>query len=361
MAASSVNEVQLCFWDQLAQLHCTWYGSALIIIGTVGVALNCWFVSSFLQKELQTNRAHLILLNLAIACLGHGLFGGFTFSGTSSPQWKTVECLPNLPRDPSTIYGRAGKSIIEEIGTSPLTVIKWLFGEACCQMFGFMRTLFGCCQTSSLTILGVERALSIRWTNTGRRLALRYYVIGIILCWMLALTLAVLPLLGHGRYSCDVTGTACDYDWTSIAEPRHLAFNLCLLLLATLLPLTVAHKEHSHVSSPTPYLHKPESFQSRIRLPCMVRQPTAVVLVFSMILLWLPRSLVVLWSVSLSEQATVPGLQSLPPALATLGPLGVELSTVVPMLACLTHAPRIRVALLGKRASLIEKLPPAKL
>nr|CAD7416199.1 unnamed protein product [Timema poppensis] len=80
-----------------------------------------------------------------------------------------------------------------------------------------------------------------------------------------------------------------------------------------------------------------------------------------MILLWLPRSLVVLWSVSLSEQATVPGLQSLPPALATLGPLGVELSTVVPMLACLTHAPRIRVALLGKRASLIEKLPPAKL
>nr|CAD7455826.1 unnamed protein product [Timema tahoe] len=343
MAASSVNEVQLCFWDQLDQLHCTWYGSALIIIGTIGVALNCWFVSSFLQKELQTNRAHLILLNLAIACLGHGLFGGFTFSGTSALNGRLVShqahlillklaiaCLGHGLFGGFTFSGTSalnGRLVSHQAhlillnlaivclghglfggftfsGTSALNG-RWLFGEACCQMFGFMRTLFGCCQTSTLTLLGVERALSIRWTNTGRRLALRYYVLTIILCWMLALTLALLPLLGHGRYSCDVTGTACDYDWTSIAEPRHLAFNLCLLLLATLLPLTVAC-----VCVCLGVISRGTLLQRRDHV----------------------------------EQHDL-----------------AKLSTVIPMLACLTHAPRIRVALLGKRASLIKKLPPAKL
>jgi len=48
------------------------------------VAANGWLVSGFLVSPSLTNKTHLLMLNLAVTCLGRGLLAGFPFAGTST-------------------------------------------------------------------------------------------------------------------------------------------------------------------------------------------------------------------------------------------------------------------------------------
>lgn len=54
------------------------------VTGTVGVAANGWLVRGLLISPLLTMKTHLLMLNLAITCLGRGLLAGFPFSGSST-------------------------------------------------------------------------------------------------------------------------------------------------------------------------------------------------------------------------------------------------------------------------------------
>jgi hypothetical protein len=54
------------------------------VAGTLGVAANGWLVSDFLVSPLINVKTHLLMLNLAIACLGRGMLAGFPFIAAST-------------------------------------------------------------------------------------------------------------------------------------------------------------------------------------------------------------------------------------------------------------------------------------
>ena len=54
------------------------------VAGTLGVAANGWLVRGFLVSPLLSVKTHLLMLNLAITCLGRGLLAGFPFTATST-------------------------------------------------------------------------------------------------------------------------------------------------------------------------------------------------------------------------------------------------------------------------------------
>jgi len=54
------------------------------VAGALGVVANGWLASSFLVSPLLNLRTHLLMLNLAVTCLGRALLAGFPFIAAST-------------------------------------------------------------------------------------------------------------------------------------------------------------------------------------------------------------------------------------------------------------------------------------
>lgn len=67
-------------------------------------------------------------------------------------------------------------------------------------------------------------------------MSFKAYVIGLICSWILALLIAICPLIGIGRYYCDMTDTICGIDWRTIYT-KHLPFNTILIVFLGVFPI----------------------------------------------------------------------------------------------------------------------------
>jgi hypothetical protein len=54
------------------------------VAGTLGVVTNGWLASGFLVSPLLNLKTHLLMLNLAVTCLGRALLAGFPFIAAST-------------------------------------------------------------------------------------------------------------------------------------------------------------------------------------------------------------------------------------------------------------------------------------
>ena len=60
------------------------------VAGTLGVVANGWLVSGFLVSPLLNLKTHLLMLNLAVTCLGRALLAGFPFIAASTLAGRLV-------------------------------------------------------------------------------------------------------------------------------------------------------------------------------------------------------------------------------------------------------------------------------
>ncbi|XP_069688371.1 visual pigment-like receptor peropsin [Periplaneta americana] len=291
-----------CPWSPLDGVHRMYVGATLIIAGLVGVAGNSWLASSLLMSPLLSTKAHLIMLNLTLSCLGRGLLAGFPFAGTS------------------TLSGR------------------WLFSEGCCQFFAFLQQFFNVSQVATLTLLAVERMVVNKGLFPGLKLCVRLYVLAILSCWVAAVVWAMPPLLNWGRYGCDPTAMSCSLQWSPGVRGGSMVYNLVFVALGGIVPATVTSvcmwcAVGSMGKAFSPSVHLETDYCSQRAFTKMVG-----VLVPGLYLMWLPQALLVLW--------TLTGLPP-PTALIVLAPMSSEASAVVPVIACLTCDVKMRRALLG--------------
>ncbi|XP_023715830.1 visual pigment-like receptor peropsin [Cryptotermes secundus] len=288
-----------CPWSPLDSAYRVYVGVFLIISGILGVVANGWLVTGFLISPLLNIKTHLLILNLTVNCLGRGLLAGFPFAGTS------------------ILAGR------------------WLFGAKCCQLFAFLQQLFGMSQVAAVTMLAVERVMVTRYLYSRTHPPLQQYVTGILLCWTTAALWSVPPLLSWGRYGCDPTAMSCSLQWDLNTGYSSKIYNICLLLLGGILPATLmSFCIWCAVSSEG----RSSAGMDVDRLSQRALTKTVGVLVPGLCLMWLPHSLLVLWSLT--------GIP-LPVPLVILATMSSEASAVIPISACMACDQNMRRALLG--------------
>nr|BAQ54923.1 opsin, RGR-like [Mnais costalis] len=315
MSSSSLVAVTLpeCPWNVLEMHYLTWLGAGLIIFGIIGSAANGLLCAGcLLGVGVPGNRVdqghRLLLLNLSVASLGTLLLAGFPFTG------------------PSSIYGR------------------WIFGKACCQLFAFLRQMFGFAQILALVLLAIERywLFNVITKEITRMLTLKGIAWSIASCWTIAIAWAIPPLVHWGRYSCDSTRTTCELDWHMIGSGQ-VTYNLSYLLLGIIIPsflicfcLWRAYKVIKLLSIDT------NDFMADSLGQYFITKVVAFSAI-GMYLCWLPRAIIVFWTmVQRSEEKN-----NIPTALKIISPIFVEASTIVPLAVYASMGSHVRQTMLG--------------
>ncbi|XP_071454076.1 visual pigment-like receptor peropsin [Hetaerina americana] len=309
-----------CSWNTLEVNHLAWLGAGLIIFGIIGSAANGLLCAGcLLGVGVPGNRVdqchRLLLLNLSIASLGTLLLAGFPFTG------------------PSSIYGR------------------WIFGNACCQLFAFLRQMFGLSQMLALMLLAIERYWLFYFITKeiSRMLTLKGIAWSVASCWTLAIAWAIPPLVHWGRYSCDSTRSACELDWHLLGSGQ-VTYNVSYLLLGIVTPSFIicfclwrAYKVIRLLSMDT------NDFITDSLGQYFITKVVAFS-VIGMFLCWLPRAIIVFWTMLLRSEEN----ENIPTSLKILSPIFVEASTIVPFIVYASIGSHVRQIILGifKRSTL---------
>lgn len=90
---------------------------------------------------------------------------------------------------------------------------SWKFGYTGCQIYAALNIFFGMASIGLLTVVAVDRYLTICRPNIGRRMTTRSYATLILAAWINAVFWASMPVAGWASYAPDPTGATCTVNW----------------------------------------------------------------------------------------------------------------------------------------------------
>nr|BAQ54813.1 opsin, RGR-like [Tanypteryx pryeri] len=311
-----------CPWTAMEMQYLTWLGAILIVIGILGSAANGMLSAGCLLgigiPENRGDQGHrLLLLNLSIASLGTLLLAGFPFTG------------------PSLIQGR------------------WIFGNSCCQLFAFLRQMFGFAQLAALMLLVMERywLFYVITKENSRMMTIRGCAWGIASFWALSMLIAIPPLVRWGRYACDSTRTICELDWL-MTNGSQISFNLFYLAIGVMLPTFVIFfclwRTHTMIKA----LSIGTNDFGMDALGQYFITKVVMYIVMGMYLAWLPQAITVFSTMLLGNK----GEKNLPVVLKMMSPIFSEVSTIVPIIVYAALGRHVRQTMLG----ILRKRNPPK-
>nr|DAC74073.1 TPA_exp: Go opsin [Branchiostoma belcheri] len=129
------------------------------------------------QKKFRSKPHNILILNLAISDLGISIFG-YPFC---------------------TASGYAG---------------YWLFGDAVCQLYGFMCYTLSMSSLNTLVVIAGFRYISLCRPQYAYKLTHRVTAYSLIGVWLYSLLWTVPPLVGWSSYTYELFGTSCSIKWT---------------------------------------------------------------------------------------------------------------------------------------------------
>ena len=201
-----VAQKESCFHSEISvtPIHRCWETdnnilNAEFLIGTLGVLLNVTvFVNIFSKKSLRNNVSLLLMSNMAISDF---MISVYSVALTSARQLTYVKFLPTMP------------TLCRCLG------LLWLLGQVVTVMTSVLLTL--------------ERYFAVtHFARPTKRMTLRRACTGIVCCWLVALVLALLPLVGVGVYT---SNTYCVPIRPRRDIPYMFEFSVGLTLLAIVL------------------------------------------------------------------------------------------------------------------------------
>ncbi|NWR90807.1 OPSX protein, partial [Furnarius figulus] len=90
---------------------------------------------------------------------------------------------------------------------------SWKFGYTGCQIYAALNIFFGMASIGLLTVVAIDRYLTICRPDIGRRMTTRSYTILILAAWINAVFWASMPTVGWASYAPDPTGATCTVNW----------------------------------------------------------------------------------------------------------------------------------------------------
>jgi len=115
---------------------------------------------------------------------------------------------------------------------------NWQFGDTACQIHAFLGSVFGYAQIFTLTCISYDRYNVIVKGFAGTPLTFSRVTVLLLICYVWAITWAVLPLVGFGAYGLDGILGTCSYDYVTQTQNNKMAI-LSLFIFNFVVPMFI--------------------------------------------------------------------------------------------------------------------------
>ncbi|XP_057650089.1 visual pigment-like receptor peropsin isoform X3 [Chionomys nivalis] len=199
---------------------------------------------------------------------------------------------------------------------------SWKFGYTGCQIYAGLNIFFGMVSIGLLTVVAVDRYLTICCPDVaGRRMTANTYLSMILGAWINGLFWASMPIMGWASYAPDPTGATCTINWRK-NDTSFVSYTMMVIVVNFIVPLTVMFYCYYHVTQSmriyaarncTAYLNRDWADQADVT-------KMSVIMILMFLLAWSPYSIVCLW-------ACFGDPKKIPPSMAIIAPLFAKSST----------------------------------
>ncbi|XP_068797978.1 visual pigment-like receptor peropsin isoform X2 [Struthio camelus] len=124
---------------------------------------------------------------------------------------------------------------------------SWKFGYTGCQIYAALNIFFGMASIGLLTVVAVDRYLTICRPDIGRRMTTCNYATLIIVAWINAVFWASMPTVGWASYAPDPTGATCTVNWRK-NDASFVSYTMSVIAVNFVIPLTVMFYCYYNVS-----------------------------------------------------------------------------------------------------------------
>uniref|UniRef100_G1PJY3 Retinal pigment epithelium-derived rhodopsin homolog n=1 Tax=Myotis lucifugus TaxID=59463 RepID=G1PJY3_MYOLU len=188
-------------------------------------------------------------------------------------------------------------------------------------IYAGLNIFFGMASIGLLTVVAMDRYLTICHPDAGRKMTTHTYISMILGAWINGLFWALMPIIGWASYAPDPTGATCTINWRK-NDVSFVSFTMTVIAINFIVPLTVMFYCYYHVtrsikcratSNCTEYLNRDWADQVDVT-------KMSVIMIFMFLVAWSPYSIVCLW-------ASFGDPKKIPPSMAIIAPLFAKSST----------------------------------
>ncbi|KAJ1206136.1 hypothetical protein NDU88_001545 [Pleurodeles waltl] len=198
---------------------------------------------------------------------------------------------------------------------------SWKFGNAGCQIYAGLNIFFGMASIGLLTVVAIDRYLTICRPDIGRRMTSSSFAALILAAWINAFFWALMPILGWSSYAPDPTGATCTINWRK-NDASFVSYTMSVVAVNFIGPLSVMFYCYYKVSKTMKQYTHSSSLQN-INMDWSDQLDVtkmSVVMIVMFLVAWSPYSIVCLW-------ASFGDPRKITPAMAIIAPLFAKSST----------------------------------
>ncbi|XP_058471767.1 visual pigment-like receptor peropsin [Solea solea] len=198
---------------------------------------------------------------------------------------------------------------------------SWKFGYTGCQIYAALNIFFGMASIGLLTVVAIDRYLTICRPDIGQKMTMRSYNLLILAAWLNAVFWSCMPIAGWAGYAPDPTGATCTINWRQ-NDASFISYTMAVIAVNFVLPLWVMFYCYYNVSV-TVTRHKAGNCLDSINIDWSDQMDVtkmSIVMIVMFLVAWSPYSIVCLWA-SFGDPMTIPA------PMAIIAPLFAKSST----------------------------------
>uniref|UniRef100_A0A673LEG0 Visual pigment-like receptor peropsin n=1 Tax=Sinocyclocheilus rhinocerous TaxID=307959 RepID=A0A673LEG0_9TELE len=124
---------------------------------------------------------------------------------------------------------------------------SWKFGYTGCQIYAALNIFFGMTSIGLLTVVAIDRYLTICRPDIGQKLTTVSYTLVIVAAWLNAVFWSSMPMVGWAGCAPDPTGATCTINWRN-NDTSFVSYTMTVITVNFIIPLAVMFYCYYNVS-----------------------------------------------------------------------------------------------------------------
>nr|XP_055025603.1 visual pigment-like receptor peropsin [Misgurnus anguillicaudatus] len=198
---------------------------------------------------------------------------------------------------------------------------SWKFGYMGCQIYAALNIFFGMASIGLLTVVAIDRYLTICRPDIGQKLTTMSYTLLIVAAWLNAVFWSSMPIIGWAGYAPDPTGATCTINWRN-NDTSFVSYTMAVITVNFIIPLLVMFYCYYNVSA-TVKRYKASNCLESINIDWSDQMDVtkmSIIMIVMFLFAWTPYSVVCLWA-SFGDPKMIPA------PMAIIAPLFAKSST----------------------------------
>nr|XP_033815967.1 visual pigment-like receptor peropsin [Geotrypetes seraphini] len=174
---------------------------------------------------------------------------------------------------------------------------SWKFGNVGCQIYAGLNIFFGMASIGLLTVVAIDRYLTICRPDIGKRMTTSSYTAMILAAWVNAAFWALMPIVGWSSYAPDPTGATCTINWRK-NDLSFVSYTMSVVVVNFVVPLMVMFYGYYNISR-TVKQHTSHNGLESINMEWSDQidvTKMSIVMILMFLVAWSPYSIICLWS-----------------------------------------------------------------